>query len=84
MTIEQIYHHSARNVKEGLLAGKGIKPEQKKIYNMVKSVMRSYHINPNAETDSLVTEYVDALNTFIDSVQNDKSNFTDAFESFVI
>ena len=84
LTIEQIYHHSARNVKEGLLASKGIKPEQKKIYNMVKSVMRSYHINPNAETDSLVTEYVDALNTFIDSVQNDKSNFTDAFESFVL
>ncbi len=84
LTIEQIYHHSARNVKEGLLAGKGIKPEQKKIYNMVKSVMRSYHINPNAETDSLVTEYVDALNTFIDAVQNDKSNFTDAFESFVL
>lgn len=84
LTIEQIYHHSARNVKEGLLAGKGIKPEQKKIYNMVKSVMRSYHINHNAETDSLVTEYVDALNTFIDSVQNDKSSFTDAFESFVL
>lgn len=84
LTIEQIYHHSARNVKEGLLAGKGIKPEQKKIYNMVKSVMRSYHINPNAETDSLVTEYADALNTFIDSVQNDKSNFTDAFENFVL
>lgn len=84
LTIEQIYHHSARNVKEGLLAGKGIKPEQKKIYNMVKSVMRSYHINPNTETDSLVTEYVDALNTFIDSVQNDKSNFTDAFEDFVL
>ena len=84
LTIEQIYHHSARNVKEGLLAGKGIKPEQKKIYNMVKSVMRSYHINPNAETDSLVTEYVDALNTFIDSVQNDKSSFTDAFENFVL
>lgn len=84
LTIEQIYRHSARNVKEGLLAGKGIKPEQKKIYNMVKSVMRSYHINPNAETDSLVTEYVDALNTFIDSVQNDKSSFTDAFESFVL
>lgn len=84
LTIEQIYHHSARNVKEGLLAGKGIKPEQKKIYNMVKSVMRSYHINPNAETDLLVTEYVDALNTFIDSVQNDKSSFTDAFESFVL
>lgn len=84
LTIEQIYHHSARNVKEGLLAGKGIKPEQKKIYNMVKSVMRSYHINPNAETDSLVTEYVDALNTFIDSVQNDKSSFTDAFEDFVL
>ena len=84
LTIEQIYHHSARNVKEGLLAGKGIKPEQKKIYNMVKSVMRNYHINPNAETDSLVTEYVDALNTFIDAVQNDKSNFTDAFESFVL
>lgn len=84
LTIEQIYHHSARNVKEGLLASKGIKPEQKKIYNMVKSVMRSYHINPNAETDSLVTEYVDALNTFIDSVQNDKSSFTDAFESFVL
>ena len=84
LTIEQIYHHSARNVKEGLFAGKGIKPEQKKIYNMVKSVMRSYHINPNAETDSLVTEYVDALNTFIDTVQNDKSNFTDAFESFVL
>ena len=84
LTIEQIYHHSARNVKEGLLAGKGIKPEQKKIYNMVKSVMRSYHINPNAEMDSLVTEYVDALNTFIDSVQNDKSSFTDAFEDFVL
>lgn len=84
LTIEQIYHHSARNVREGLLAGKGIKPEQKKIYNMVKSVMRSYHINPNAETDSLVTEYVDALNTFIDAVQNDKSNFTDAFENFVL
>lgn len=84
LTIEQIYYHSARNVKEGLLAGKGIKPEQKKIYNMVKSVMRSYHINPNAETDSLVTEYVDALNTFIDAVQNDKSNFTDAFENFVL
>ena len=84
LTIEQIYHHSARNVKEGLLAGKGIKPEKKKIYNMVKSVMRSYHINPNAETDSLVTEYVDALNTFIDTVQNDKSSFTDAFESFVL
>ncbi len=84
LTIEQIYHHSARNVKEGLFASKGIKPEQKKIYNMVKSVMRSYHINPNAETDSLVTEYVDALNTFIDSVQNDKSSFTDAFESFVL
>ena len=84
LTIEQIYHHSARNVKEGLLAGKGIKPEQKKIYNMVKSVMRSYHINPNAETDSLITEYVDALNTFIDAVQNDKSNFTDAFENFVL
>lgn len=84
LTIEQIYHHSARNVKEGLLAGKGIKPEQKKIYNMVKSVMRSYHINPNAETDSLVTEYADALNTFIDAVQNDKSNFTDAFEIFVL
>lgn len=84
LTIEQIYHHSARNVKEGLLVGKGIKPEQKKIYNMVKSVMRSYHINPNAEMDSLVTEYVDALNTFIDSVQNDKSSFTDAFESFVL
>lgn len=84
LTIEQIYHHSARNVKEGLIAGKGIKPEKKKIYNMVKSVMRSYHINPNAEMDSLVTEYVDALNTFIDSVQNDKSSFTDAFESFVL
>lgn len=84
LTIEQIYHHSARNVKEGLLAGKDIKPEQKKIYNMVKSVMRSYHINPNAETDSLVTEYVDALNTFIDAVQNDKSNFTDVFENFVL
>lgn len=84
LTIEQIYHHSARNVKEGLLAGKGIKPEQKKIYNMIKSVMRSYHINPNAETDSLITEYVDALNTFIDAVQNDKSNFTDAFEDFVL
>lgn len=84
LTIEQIYHHSARNVKEGLLAGKGIKPEQKKIYNMVKSVMRSYHINPNAEMDSLVTEYADALNTFIDAVQNDKSNFTDAFEDFVL
>lgn len=84
LTIEQIYHHSARNVKEGLLTGKGIKPEQKKIYNMVKSVMKSYHINPNAETDSLVTEYADALNTFIDAVQNDKSNFTDAFEDFVL
>lgn len=84
LTIEQIYHHSARNVKEGLLAGKGIKPEQKKIYNMVKSVMRSYHIKPNAEMDSLVTEYVDALNTFIDAVQNDKANFTDAFENFVL
>lgn len=84
LTIEQIYHHSARNVKEGLLAGKGIKPEQKEIYNMVKSVMRSYHINPNAEMDSLVTEYVDALNTFIDAVQNDKANFTDAFENFVL
>lgn len=84
LTIEQIYHHSARNVKEGLLAGKGIKPEKKKIYNMVKSVMRSYHINPNAEMDSLITEYVDALNTFIDSVQNDKSSFTDAFENFVL
>lgn len=84
LTIEQIYHHSARNVKEGLLTGKGIKPEQKKIYNMVKSVMRSYHINPNAEMDSLVTEYADALNTFIDAVQNDKSNFTDAFENFVL
>ena len=84
LTIEQIYHHSARNVKEGLLVGKGIKPEKKKIYNMVKSVMRSYHINPNAEMDSLVTEYVDALNTFIDSVQNDKSSFTDAFEDFVL
>jgi len=84
LTIEQIYHHSARNVKEGLLVGKGIKPEQKKIYNMVKSVMRSYHINHNAEMDSLVTEYVDALNTFIDSVQNDKSSFTDAFEDFVL
>lgn len=84
LTIEQIYHHSARNVKEGLLAGKGIKPEQKKVYNMVKSVMRSYHINPNTEMDSLVTEYVDALNTFIDAVQNDKSSFTDAFESFVL
>ncbi len=84
LTIEQIYHHAARNVKEGLLAGKGIKPEQKKVYNMVKSVMRSYHINPNAEMDSLVTEYVDALNTFIDTVQNDKSSFTDAFENFVL
>lgn len=84
LTIEQIYHHSARNVKEGLLAGKGIKPEKKKIYNMVKSVMRSYHIKPNAEMDSLVTEYVDALNTFIDAVQNDKANFTDAFENFVL
>lgn len=84
LTIEQIYHHAARNVKEGLLIGKGIKPEQKKVYNMVKSVMRSYHINPNAEMDSLVTEYVDALNTFIDTVQNDKSSFTDAFESFVL
>ena len=84
LTIEQIYHHAARNVKEGLLAGKGIKPEHKKVYNIVKSVMRRYHINPNAEIDSIVTEYVDALNTFIDSVQNDKSSFTDAFESFVL
>ena len=84
LTIEQIYHHAARNVKEGLLVGKGIKPETKKIYNMVKSVMRSYHINTNAKTESLVTDYVDALNTFINSVQNDKSSFTDAFESFVM
>lgn len=84
LTIEQIYHHSARNVKEGLLAGKGIKPETKKIYNMVKSVMRNYHINTNAKTESLVTDYVDALNTFINSVQNDKSSFTDAFENFVM
>ena len=84
LTIEQIYHHSANNVKEGLLASKGIKPDAKKIHNMVKSVMRSYYINPNAEIDSLVTEYVDSLNAVIDSVQNDNSEFNEAFKKFVM
>ena len=84
LTIEQIYHHSANNVKEGLLASKGIKPDAKKINNMVKSVMRSYYINPNAEIDSLVTEYVDSLNAVIDSVQNDNSEFNEAFKKFVM
>lgn len=84
LTIEQIYHHSANNVKEGLLASKGIKPDAKKINNMVKSVMRSYYINPNAEIDSLVTEYVDSLSAVIDSVQNDNSEFNEAFKKFVM
>ena len=84
LTIEQIYHHSANNVKEGLLASKGIKPDAKKINNMVKSVMRSYYINPNVEIDSLVTEYVDSLNAVIDSVQNDNSAFNEAFKKFVM
>lgn len=84
LTIEQIYHHSANNVKEGLLASKGIKPDAKKINNMVKSVMRSYYINPNAEIDSLVTEYVGSLNAVIDSVQNDNSEFNEAFKKFVM
>lgn len=84
LTIEQIYHHSANNVKEGLLASKGIKPDAKKINNMVKSVMRSYYINPNAKIDSLVTEYVDSLNAVIDSVQNDNSEFNEAFKKFVM
>lgn len=84
LTIEQIYHHSANNVKEGLLASKGIKPDAKKINNMVKSVMRSYYINPNVEMDSLVTEYVDSLNAVIDSVQNDNLKFNEAFEKFVM
>lgn len=84
LTIEQIYHHSANNVKEGLLASKGIKPDAKKINNMVKSVMRSYYINPNAEIDSLVTEYVDSLNAVIDSVQNDNLEFNEAFKKFVM
>ncbi len=84
LTIEQIYHHSANNVKEGLLASKGIKPDAKKINNMVKSVMRSYYINPNVEIDSLVTEYVDSLNAVIDSVQNDNSEFNEAFKKFVM
>jgi hypothetical protein len=84
LTIEQIYHHSANNVKEGLFASKGIKPDAKKINNMVKSVMRSYYINPNAEIDSLVTEYVDSLNAVIDSVQNDNSEFNEAFKKFVM
>lgn len=84
LTIEQIYHHSANNVKEGLLASKGIKPDAKKINNMVKSVMRSYYINPNAEIDSLVTEYVDSLNAVINSVQNDNSEFNEAFKKFVM
>lgn len=84
LTIEQIYHHSANNVKEGLLASKGIKPDAKKINNMVKSVMRSYYINPNVEIDSLVTEYVDSLNAVIDSVQNDNSEFNEAFKRFVM
>lgn len=84
LTIEQIYHHSTNNVKEGLLASKGIKPDAKKINNMVKSVMRSYYINPNAEIDSLVTEYVDSLNAVIDSVQNDNSEFNEAFKKFVM
>ena len=51
---------------------------------MVKSVMRSYYINPNAEIDSLVTEYVDSLNAVIDSVQNDNSEFNEAFKKFVM
>lgn len=84
LTIEQIYHHSANNVKEGLLASKGIKPDAKKINNMVKSVMRSYYINPNIEMDSLVTEYVDSLNAVIDSVQNDNLEFNEAFKKFVM
>lgn len=84
LTIEQIYHHSTNNVKEGLLASKGIKPDAKKINNMVKSVMKSYYINPNAEIDSLVTEYVDSLNAVIDSVQNDNSEFNEAFKKFVM
>lgn len=84
LTIEQIYRHSANNVKEGLLASKGIKPDAKKINNMVKSVMRSYYINPNAEIDSLVTEYVDSLNAVIDSVQNDNLEFNEAFKKFVM
>lgn len=84
LTIEQIYHHSANNVKEGLLASKGIKPDAKKINNMVKSVMRSYYINPNAEIDSLVTKYVDSLNAVIDSVQNDNLKFNEAFKKFVM
>ena len=84
LTIEQIYHHSANNVKEGLLASKGIKPDAKKINNMVKSVMRSYYINPNVEIDSLVTEYVDSLNAVIDSVQNDNLKFNEAFKKFVM
>ena len=84
LTIEQIYRHSANNVKEGLLASKGIKPDAKRINNMVKSVMRSYYINPNAEIDSLVTEYVDSLNAVIDSVQNDNSEFNEAFKKFVM
>lgn len=84
LTIEQIYHHSANNVKEGLLASKGIKPDVKKINNMVKSVMKSYYINPNVEMDSLVTEYVDSLNAVIDSVQNDNLKFNEAFKKFVL
>lgn len=84
LTIEQIYRHSANNVKEGLLASKGIRPDAKRINNMVKSVMRSYYINPNAEIDSLVTEYVDSLNAVIDSVQNDNSEFNEAFKKFVM
>lgn len=84
LTIEQIYRHSANNVKEGLLASKGIKPDAKRINNIVKSVMRSYYINPNAEIDSLVTEYVDSLNAVIDSVQNDNSEFNEAFKKFVM
>lgn len=84
LTIEQIYHHSANNVKEGLLASKGIKPDAKKINNMVKSVMRSYYINPNVEINSLVTEYVDSLNAVIDSVQNDNLEFNEAFKKFVM
>lgn len=50
---------------------------------MVKSVMRSYYINPNAEIDSLVTEYVDSLNAVIDSVQNDNSEFNEAFKNLL-
>lgn len=84
LTIEQIYHHSANNVKAGLLASKGIKPDAKKINNMVKSVMRSYYINPNVEIDSLVTEYVDSLNAVIGSVQNDNLEFNEAFKKFVM